>query len=324
VLVVRRHRLTSTIDRIVAVALMNLLLLGIWLPIGATLWCRIVPGWAAKGEIDVFWTSNITPLTIFLLLPPLVAAVALTQRRISRYTVVVIAVLFAMAIACRVSAPSIQLYVYQHFVPSLVGAAIAAAFGVASLAIATYQIRERLARRTSTEREGIIVDDGEPTVASIEVTSWIRGPQIRTSRFGVRTRHGTLAMPPGAEIVHAIPRLTRLSHRGDDIAILQPGDRVFVDGFIDSHGGHPFRGTIAPQPGPRVVVRPADPACRPQIDDMLLTAWRPSLAYLVIVALAAVPALAALPKSERLVEERCRWGDCEEPRPFILFGQRLN
>jgi hypothetical protein len=105
-------------------------------------------------------------------------------------------------------------------------------------------------------------------------------------------------VPAGAEVLHAIPPSTAQLVTGEGVGILRPGDRVLVTGFSDADPSHPFRGSLAPIAGPHIVVHPVEPERGPHVGDIVLSSWRPAIAYIVVVSVAAILALAAAPLSE--------------------------
>jgi hypothetical protein len=290
-----RRRVIRTLDRILAVALVNLLLLGLWLPIASSAWSALVLDTKASWTLLGVWESHRVPLVAFVLLPPLVGALWWTAARRTRrrVTALVVGVLFAIAIACRIWATRAALSIYIHFSPTLVAAAFMAAIAVVVVGSSRHLARLR-ASRTHAAREGVIVDDGDRVVAAIEVASWVRGPTTTTTPFVVRTDRGNLHIPVGTEIVHAIPPDSVRLRLGEGLAILRAGDRVRVDGFVDPDPAHPFRDSLAPTPGPHIVVRPTERERGPRLGDITLSTWRPAIAYLAIVSAVVITALVAI------------------------------
>jgi hypothetical protein len=297
---VGRKRRGEWLHGFVMLALSELLLLGLWIPIS----CAIDP-----GGIDMpSWSWN-RPLVddplgrvLFTVIPPTVIACTyaaagmirparlLENRKLTTWTVFAA---FMIALAVRADASDRAMLMFSNLLPLLFAAmfvAIAALvlFGVALAARAVLAQRAFMRMRRS---DGVIVadDDREP-VAGFEITSWLRGPRIVQRAFAVNIAGGTIPVR-GAHLIAALAPATTQLRTGEAFAVLQPGDRVAIAGHADA-GGDPFRTSAAPLAG-ALFVAPADRASS-GFTHVALAMWRPCVSYLLIVVAIALPALAAL------------------------------
>jgi hypothetical protein len=295
---VARRRSGEWLHGFVMLALCELLLLGLWLPISCKLW----PG----GQAD-WWTftepvvTEVAPRVALTAIPPTVLALvftALALRRPSlllawrRVVVWFVGVALFVAFASRLGASAREMVLYSNLLPMLLTAMIVAiaallCFGVGLAVEAT---RAQAAFRRRKRSDGVIVsDDGTPAFG-LQITSWLRGPRIVQRPFAVSIAGATIPIS-GAHLVAAMPAATTQLRTGEAYAVLRPGDRVTIAGHADA-AGDPFRTSAAPLAGD-VMIAPADraPAGFAQV---ALAMWRPCVAYLLIVVAVAIPALAAL------------------------------
>jgi hypothetical protein len=273
------------------IALANLLLVGLWLPIASALW------WRSGEPLDV---PSVAPV---VLVPPFVLAVgyaALASRRLqaARKLRTAIGGLLGLALASgivlRLEPNRGAASIYANFVHVLIALAAVAIASVIALA-ASIRIGALRARRTfgaaRTPVSGVIASDA-PVVARTEVTSWLRVPRTVVGAFAVTTPAGDVVVPAGAELVAPLPELTTQLAVGESIPVLRAGDRVVLAGFDAPDASHPFRGTAAWVPGNgRLLVAP-ERAARRGLVDAALAVWRPCVTLLAIVMLVSVVGLA--------------------------------
>jgi hypothetical protein len=300
-LLVARPRSGEWLHGFVMLALCQLLLLGLWLPISCAAW---------PGGTEEWWTSSAPVIAsvgsrvALTVVPPSLIALAFTALALRRPSVLlelrhpiayVVLTVLALAVALRLDASARILVLYANLLPILLAAVLVAVLALvlygAALALREYRTSRALARRRTTS--GVIVaDDGEPAVG-LEITSWLRGPRTVQRAFSVRTPAGLLPAS-GVHLVTTLPAATTQLRIGEAIAVLRPGDHVTVAG----HGtatGDPFRTSAAPIAG-ELFVSPADPGSSLS-SHVALAIWRPCVAYLLIVVAVAIPALAALAAS---------------------------
>jgi hypothetical protein len=300
--VLARRRSGDWIHGFAMLALAELLLLGLWLPIA----CAASPG--GYGE----WWSVDEPLlaapvqTLALIIgPPTLVAIAFTGfalRRPQRLPAVqgqirtTLAVVLFIAVCSRVSASPRVMLLYSNFVPLLLAAALVAVLALCVLGAVSWW-RLHAAQRTFARLERrsgkVTVDargEGDRVAIGVEITSWLRGPRVIQAPFAVATAAGTLPVH-GAELVAPISPSTTQLHVGERIAVLRDGDDVQVAGLTDA-GGDPFRTSAAPL-ADRVFVSPLTPD-RGGFASVALAMWRPAVAYLLIISTIALPALAAI------------------------------
>lgn len=169
----RRGREGAWTRAVVEVALLELLLLGLWLPVVSGWWgSRPGVGWLAQ-ERGVLVLGSAAALLAAALGPPLVAAAgfaalaarrpALVRRLRGLWTSALIA-LFVAAVVARLAAPAASYLIYVNLVGFLaasafVAAAALAAF-VAELALRAWRGRRRLTRDGAAVR-GVIASDGD-------------------------------------------------------------------------------------------------------------------------------------------------------------------
>ncbi len=279
--------------------LVFLLALGLWLPIASGIACGTTR-WAFDPD-GVF--AQRRQLVELVLAPPLAVAIAYTWLAIRspnwalRYRgaigAVVLAVL-AIAIAFRFHAKVADALVYGNFIPLVLAAALVACGGLAALvAIAT--VRERALRRrlATTGSPGTILAEGdEPTIGALEIAGWLRAPRTVVRPFVLATPMGAVPIP-GARLVAAVAPATTALHVGEAVPIVRVGDAVVVAGLELGNSAGPFRSLAGPVAGDDVVVARTDspPA---SFADIALGTWRPAVAYLGILVMLALPALAAL------------------------------
>jgi len=271
----------------VVMALASLLAVGLWLPLAASWYCHGVlwQSWQELGEAHPY------RIAAFVLVPPLCAAFAYTllQERIRWLATMVVPLVFAFAMAARSEPSQLALAMYGNFIHLLLALILASIAAIAGLGLALLSRARRAERMLRTARTGTIVCDGAALV--LEIPSYLRGPRLLSQPFTIATPGGPLLVPPGVEILARIPPISTQLRGGEALALAQNGDPVLVGGFIDPDPAHPFRGSLAPQPGPDgiVVARAGETAFGDA--DVALALWRPCVAYLVIGIAVALPGL---------------------------------
>ena len=296
---------------LVMLALASVLLLGLWLPIASALWCWFDPlpalwerteGWKDSWQV----THRLFSLVV---LPPWLAATAFTAlavRRparlspLSRRIWVGLAVLFCLAVRCRLDHTEPTLIVYSNFMHVLLAVAFVSLIAIAWLALRLALRSHRAAavlRDDQTLRGEVVgpVDDADQVVAHVELTSWLRGPRALLRGFRLRIAGGEVVIPGGAWASPLTASTTRLA-LGESQAVLCAGDRVVVAGMELAGGAQPFRGTARWVAGTTGIwVGAPGPQAR-SLDHLMLALWRPCVAYLLILIGVAAPALiAAIP-----------------------------
>lgn len=287
------------------IALCNLLLLGLWLPLVAWAECR--GGW--RVQIDpAYALAHPTRLAALVVAPPLAASIAVTAialaapGRYRGHALGMLVTLMLVAIVLRVDAVPAARVVYAHFIHVLLGAVVVAASCPLILGLAMWR-RARIARRSLESSAGAITgtivcaterDEVEgDAVACFEIASWLRPPRSLVRSFVLATPAGEVPVS-GARLVAPLDPATTALARGESFAALREGDRVTIAGLPGSAPtGDPFRGTAAPIIGTDPLLAPYGMP-RLAFSDLALALWRPTVAYLVILVVVAAPALAAL------------------------------
>ena len=286
----------------VMLALVDLLLVGLWAPIACWYRCRET---TANWGLDPAALEHPWMLVMIVILPPLVAAGAYTllairrpelARRHRSTTIGFVIALLAVALFVRTDASPAACVVYANLIPILLATMLVTGGAVVGLGVATWW-RARSARRElagARAIEGVIVDDDpdDRIVACLEIASWLRGPRTHIRPFVVRTAAGELPIA-GARLVAPIDAVTTQIRVGEAVAVLRAGDRVTLTGIELADPGDPFRTSVAPRAGVGVTVAPLPPGPY-GMADVALAIWRPAIAYLVILVAVAGPALAAL------------------------------
>jgi hypothetical protein len=298
-MLVARKRSGEWLHGFIMLALSELLLLGLWLPVSCSLW----PG----GESD-WWTSyepiiaEVAPRVAWTVVPPTLAALAFTALALRRPRQLLqqrkliglgVAVAIVVAVASRLDPPARVMVLYSNVLPLLLAATVVAVCALilygAALAVRSARLRRAFAAHKRSE--GVIVRDGDDTpVLGFEITSWLRGPRTVQRGFAVSTPAGTIPIS-GAHLVASLPAETTQLRVGECIAVLRPGDRVAIAGHADA-AGDPFRTSAAPLAGESYVAALDHQATG--FAHVALAMWRPCIAYLLIVVAVALPALAAL------------------------------
>jgi hypothetical protein len=293
-----RRRSGEWLHGFIMLALTELLLVGLWLPISCNVW----PG--GEGE----WWSSADPVVVdaglrvaLAVVPPTLVALTFTALALRRPSQLlharplIIALVIAgcvFALAARAGATGREMLLYSNLLPILLTAMAVAIgalviFGVA-LAVRSYAAQHAFNHKRRTE--GVIVIDDDAPAVGFEITSWLRGPRVVQRPFAVSIAGATIPVN-GAHLVAALPAATTQLHIGESFAVLRPGDRVTIAGHTNA-SGDPFRTSAAPLAG-ELFIAPADRSVS-GFAHVALAMWRPCVAYLLIVVAVALPALAAL------------------------------
>jgi hypothetical protein len=316
-LAARRRRAVGWTRAMVVIALVELLLLGLWLPIASWWWGhRAEVGWVWGDGFGWGWGEGLTlslgspaRLIALALGPPLVLATACAAIAAHRPALVhrtrwlwgaALALLFGCAVAARLAPSTKGGLVYINLVHFLAASAFVAAVAlvafVASLWWQGRRARGRLARDRALVTGVIAGSAADPrgVVACLELEGWLRGPRALVDAFEIATPAGPVPIPIGAELAASLPATSTVLRVGESVAVIRRGDRVVVGGLVEPPSDHPFRGSSALVPGPDgVVVRHHDDD-RDDFASIALVAWRPSVALLVILTAVAIPGLAAM------------------------------
>ena len=112
--------------------------------------------------------------------------------------------------------------------------------------------------------------------------------------FVLRGTHGDLPIPAGTRLVASLPAWTVGARVGESTPVLAAGDHVTVHGFTKNLEDGPFRASHLPQPGKRgIVAVKTEPSVQFWREFSLLV-WRPTIAYLAIAIIVAIPGLVGL------------------------------
>lgn len=297
-LVVARGRSGEWLHGFVMLALSELLLLGLWLPVSCVLWTGGYGSWWTNVEPII---ADVTPRVVWTIAPPTLLALAFTtlalrrprqlleQRRV---VVLFVVIAFVIAVVTRLGASARVLVLYSNLLPLLFAAMIVAVvaligFGTA-LAVRGLRVQRAFSKRSHLD--GVIVADDSAPAFGFEITSWLRGPRTVQRPFAVSTSAGTVPVR-GAHLVATLPAATSQLHVGECVAVLRPGDRVTIAGHGEA-AGDPFRTSAAPLAG-EIHVAPVERTSG-AFAHVALALWRPCVAYLLIVVAVAIPALVAL------------------------------
>lgn len=306
-LIARRGR-REVVHVVVMIALVEVLLLGLWLPIASHL---VLPsGLAEQWNAGSRMLASPACMLTVALVPPTACAIlyaAIVTRRArwaTRLRPFVVTWLFVMLVAgigIRMRASAMELMVYLNLLPWLLATTLVAVAANVQLSLSGLISARRhrfLVSRAARQYTGVIVGAEDEIVGSVEIRSWLRGPEVMVHGFEIDTVHGAIPVPPGAILAAPLPLATSVLRRGEGSVLLRGGAIVGLSGLSTPAGGAPFRGTIAPiADGAEIVVGPEDDlpsGLASGLGQAALAAWRPCVAYLVIFVIAALPALAGL------------------------------
>lgn len=288
----------------VMLSLAFLLLLALWLPLVCWGWRDVGFGIVTRERIgnwyyEFYSAEKVGHLLPTVIVPPLLAALAHTTfafRRpslVARYrtgisTFVRVLAVVAVIAALTMSDKNAVLYLgYAYLILIAIIVATAALVALVASSYVTSHVAHRR-MRSLTSLAGTIAPD-TTHAASFAVTSWLRGPHLLVDSFVVSTARGDVPVS-GATLLAPIAAATSSLVPGEQLPVLAPGDRVVL-GLEDGAGdGGPFRATDLGHAA--MVATPA--ATRYTFEDVALIAWRPAVAYLAILVVAALPALALM------------------------------
>jgi len=306
--VIARRRRREVIPVAVTIALVQLLVLGAWLPI------------ASHYAVDTFGFSHnwVRPaalfesfhqpvqLAAFALVPPLVIAIlyaAIATRRarwlqtLSSPLTIALLVVLLTGSAMRAGASATALTIYLNFVPWLLAVAFVAVAMIALLCgsfLISAARRRRAIARDRRQFTGTVAGTQADVIACVAVRSWLRSPELIVDGFEVVTAEGALPVPPGAILAAPLPLGSTGLRVGEGVALLHGGTPVALGGFDRPADGSPFRRSLAPTASGGVIVGPEQQREDGSLAQVVLAAWRPAVAYLLIFVAAALPALAGL------------------------------
>lgn len=289
----------------VMLALSFLLLLGLWLPIAA--W------FPAKLDAYGYWAiatrreleRNPELIAAAMLVPPLLIATLYTlcsvrMPRLARAgwlpIAILLSVLFVASSGARVLANNGAFLVHDNFIHLLLASVAIAIVSMVVLAASTWLVgrRTQVGLRAQA-RDGAISDDDSDVVACLQITSWLRGPRLWMRSFVANTSNELLLVPSGATLATELPKISSGMRIGEAVVVLNKRDAITLGGFVEREvGDSPFRAAKMTVPGPSgITVGRREPMSTP-IETMLLTAWRPAVAYLLILIAIVVPSLIGL------------------------------
>lgn len=298
---VARRRRREWLHASVMLALVNLLLLGLWLPIAANE--SNGGSWNAWAKVEAALDKP-AAMIAFMLVPPFAGALAFTAtalrwpevwRRNNFVAIALVLLGLVIALACRQDVTEVGAFVYVNFIHVMTSAALVTVAALVALGASQWFLNARATR--SLERGALVgtITSTHP-VASLELTSWLRGLRATCDAFVVTTAFGDVPVPAGARVVMPAPLSTTLLRPGERVPTLRPGDRVALAGYVHTRAPGPFRETSAPIPGEAgiTVRRVGAGDDRYGFAHVALDLWRPSIAYLVICVACALPGLAGL------------------------------
>jgi hypothetical protein len=278
------------------IALLQLVLLGLWLPIITNIWVDGQRTWYGVQQV-----LHSRPLLAVVLVPPaaLALAIAAVAQRDRSFLVrrggalaIAAGMLIAIAIALRARSTycASRLYAELAYVPLAAALTALGALGALAGALAWRARRARRAlARDARRQSGELRSEHTAGVGYVAITSWLRGPDLGVAPCSVATPAGELLVPGGAELVAHLPLESTLLRTGEHVSVLRAGERVIAGGYAPAPDGHPFRDASGLVPA-RVRVAPERDDGN-TATDLALALWRPCVAYLLIVATIALPAV---------------------------------
>ncbi len=282
-------------------ALVQLLLVGLWLPIVANVWCADdTPTWYSWDDVANAIASP--RLIAWVLVPPTIASTIFATVAIRRYDTVrgwrgpfaiVVAIALITATVVRLHLTLHNSLLYANFIHLVLALAVVAGGTLLALALSLW-VRGRRDRRAllGDPITGVIGRDGNDPIACLQIAGWLRGPRMTARPFTVITRDGALSVPGGATIVCDPPDVSTRLASGEAVHLLRPGDRVIVTGFVAPPGGDPFRSSTARMPGTNGIFVGREIDAPAGFAGVTLSMWRPGIAFLLVVVAIALPALA--------------------------------
>jgi len=296
-MLVARRRRHEVVHAMVMISLVGLLLLGAWLPIVASSLDgpRYLDSW--NVSIDLVGTPGIIAS---VLVPPFVVAVVYTAFALRRsratvagrkYLLAAFVIVWFVALTLRAQATELSMVAYANYLPWLFASALTVILAITALAVTTW--RTTRAQR-GPQYTGVVGAPAGEMVAGYAITSWLRGPEPVCSAFELTTQNGPLPIPASARVLAPLPLASTMLQVGEIVPALYGGEEVSASGFEQHTSGEPFRDSSAPIPSTRGVdVAPTTPG-RAGFEQLALAAWRPSIAYLLVLLAVAAPALITL------------------------------
>jgi hypothetical protein len=296
-MLVARRRRREVVHAMVMISLVGLLLLGAWLPIVASTLDgpRYLDSWTVDLELVA------TPkLIAAILVPPFVAAVAYTALalrrsrvllRTRRWLLVGTALMWFIALSLRAQASELAMVTYANYLPWLFASAFAVIVSISALALSALRTSQG---SREAQHTGVVAAPAGEMVAGYAITSWLRGPEPVCSAFELTTPNGPLPIPASARVFAPLPIASTMLQVGEIVPALYGGEEVSASGFEKHTSGEPFRDTSAPIPGTRGVDVAPTQRGRGGFEQLALAAWRPSIAYLLVLLAVAAPALITL------------------------------
>ena len=236
-LIAGRRRDTAWSHAFVMISLVELLLLGLWLPIVS--WATCHGSWRVANDPG-FAMDHAVRLTMLVIVPPLVAAIGYScyairwpeQARSQRTEQIgALVMLLLVAIGLRADSPPAARVVYANYIHLLLGAQIVATAGPLLLGLGIWLRGKAIRRRLATDAgalTGVVVsDDHEPVVACFEITSWLRPPRPLVRSFSVATPGGEVPIH-GARLVAPLDPSTTALSVGESYGALRAGDRITI------------------------------------------------------------------------------------------------
>jgi hypothetical protein len=260
-------------------ALVQLLLVGLWLPIAAEL-----------------FASNPYMVPFTLVVPVIVALVftALATRdpalvRAHIFTIVTaLAILVATSACVGLGMSDAGAIIYANLAP-----VVFAFLAVAVAALTTLAVARVAAGRSCTTVVGTIACSHR-AVAFVENAGWLRGVRATVRAFELVTEVGRVPIPAGAALVWTLPPSSMRLATSEALAIIENGDRVAVGGLVEIARQDPFRTATTLVPGTHGVSVHRERPESLDFADIAVAIWRPCLAYVAVVATISVPAVLAL------------------------------
>jgi len=301
---IARRRLRDALQVAAMIALLDLLLLGLWLPLATQVCAPHIDRWWDEALLDAAITRDVRLTLSVALVPPLLGAIGIaafvhhtrtravsTASRAGLGVALACATLGAMCVRGASSYTGAMLYL--ECTPLLLTTAIATIALLVALAGSLW-LRDRRSRRALASDPhrltGVITArDGDACAGGVAITSWLRGPALVLAPCAVTTRVGELVVPGGAELIAHLPDATQSLRTGDSATVLHSGDYVTIAGYARPADGHPFRDSAALVPGHVRIARTYDHGGTAA--DIALAMWRPCVAYLLILATIALPAI---------------------------------
>lgn len=302
-----RQRDTEIIRRLYIAVLGFILVLGLWAPICVNAfdvfenyfrWESIMVLSFREG---VMYTILLPPLLVAFLLciSPVQQFIFSKNRGYDAYVAIGMLLTFGVIHASyELAVDSLEkdFIAYLNCLPILLGAGAVCLLLIAFMGASHWRaLRGRANWQDEAAIEGTVVAlaDDEPA-GHVVYEGWLAGLRMQTGAFVLRGAHGDLPIPAGTRLVASLPAWTVGARVGESTPVLAAGDHVTVHGFTKNHADGPFRASHLPQPGKRgIVAVKTEPSVQFWREFSLLV-WRPTIAYLAIGTIVAIPGLVGL------------------------------